>query len=115
MRAEYCVIGDARRQTFFFARVREHDLIEGPDLMSEAELREKLDKIDKKMPIFTTEKLPQFERAEAALSFSESSCPVRDRFETKFCATAARADVFARAAHHDSKEMTPELSLLGRD
>jgi tRNA threonylcarbamoyladenosine biosynthesis protein TsaB len=61
---EYCVIGDARRQTFFFARVREHDLVEGPDLMSEAELREKLDKIDKKMSIFTTEKLPQFERAE---------------------------------------------------
>ena len=32
--------------------------------MSEAELQEKLDKIDKKMPIFTTEKLLQFERAE---------------------------------------------------
>src|ERR1700730_12991105 len=62
--AEYCVIGDARRQTFFFARVREHDLIEGPDLMAEAELREKLDKIDKEMPIFTTEKLSQFDRAE---------------------------------------------------
>jgi tRNA threonylcarbamoyladenosine biosynthesis protein TsaB len=62
--AEYCVIGDARRQTFFFARVRERDLIEGPDLMAEAELREKLDKIDKEMPIFTTEKLSQFERAE---------------------------------------------------
>ena len=62
--AEYCVIGDARRQTFFFARIRDNDLIEGPDLMSEAELREKLDKLDKKMSIFTTEKLPQFERAE---------------------------------------------------
>ena len=62
--AEYCVIGDARRQTFFFARVRENNLVEGPDLMTEAELREKLDKLDKKMPIFTTEKLLQFERAE---------------------------------------------------
>jgi len=62
--AEYCVIGDARRQTFFFALVRDRDLIEGPTLMTEAELREKLDKLDKKMPIFTTEKLSQFERAE---------------------------------------------------
>ena len=62
--AEYCVIGDARRQTFFFARVRENNLIEGPDLMTEAELQEKLDKLDKKMSIFTTEKLSQFERAE---------------------------------------------------
>src|ERR1700730_11769213 len=62
--SEYCVIGDARRQTFFFARVRGNELIEGPTLMAEAELQEKLDKIDKKMSIFTTEKLPQFERAE---------------------------------------------------
>jgi tRNA threonylcarbamoyladenosine biosynthesis protein TsaB len=61
---EYCVIGDARRQTVFFARVHDNNLAEGPTLMSEAELREKLGKIDKKMSIFTTEKLPQFERAE---------------------------------------------------
>ncbi len=61
---QYCVIGDARRISFFFARVCENNLAEGPDLMSEAELREKLSKLDKKMSIFTTEKLPQFERAE---------------------------------------------------
>ena len=61
---EYCVIGDARRQTFFFARVRDNNLAEGPTLMAEAELREKLDKLDSKMSIFTSEKLPQFERAE---------------------------------------------------
>lgn len=61
---EYCVIGDARRQTFFFAHIRGNELAEGPTLMTEAELREKLAKLDKKMSIFTTEKLPQFERAE---------------------------------------------------
>ena len=61
---EYCVIGDARRQTFFFARVRDNNLAEGPTLMSEAELRKNLDKVDRKMSIFATEKLPQFERAE---------------------------------------------------
>lgn len=60
---EYCVIGDARRQTFFFARIRDNNLVEGPTLMSEAELREKLDKVDRKMSIFATEKLSQFERA----------------------------------------------------
>jgi tRNA threonylcarbamoyladenosine biosynthesis protein TsaB len=62
--AEYCVIGDARRQTFFFARVNDNNLAEGPTLMSEAELREKMDKFDGKMSIFATEKLPQFDRAE---------------------------------------------------
>ena len=61
---EYAVIGDARRNSFFFARVCNRDLAEAPSLMSEAELRQKLDKLDKKMSIFTTEKLPQFERAE---------------------------------------------------
>jgi tRNA threonylcarbamoyladenosine biosynthesis protein TsaB len=62
--AEYCVIGDARRQTFFFARIRDNNLAEGPALMSEAELREKLDKVGSKMSIFATENLPQFERAD---------------------------------------------------
>ena len=61
---EYCVIGDARRQTFFLARMRDNNLIEGPTLMPEAELRENLDKFDRKMSIFATENLPQFERAE---------------------------------------------------
>jgi tRNA threonylcarbamoyladenosine biosynthesis protein TsaB len=60
---EYCMIGDARRSTFFFARIRINDLVEGPTLLSEAELKEKLDKLEGKMPIFSSEPLPQFERA----------------------------------------------------
>ena len=62
--SQYCVVGDARRNSFFFARIRNNDLIEGPTLMSEAELLEKLAKLDNRMSIFTTEKLPQFEQAE---------------------------------------------------
>ena len=62
--AEYCVIGDARRKSFFFTRVRDNNLLEGPGLMSEAELRAKLDKLDSKMSIFAIANLPQFERAE---------------------------------------------------
>src|SRR5438477_1734070 len=42
---EYCVIGDARRQSFFFAHVRANDLVEGPTLFTEEELRDKLDKV----------------------------------------------------------------------
>jgi tRNA threonylcarbamoyladenosine biosynthesis protein TsaB len=61
---EYFVIGDARRQTFFFAGIRDNNLTQGPTLMSEAELRGKLDKLDPEMSIFTTEKLRQFDRAE---------------------------------------------------
>ena len=59
---EYCAIGDARRQSFFFARVRANDLVEGPNLFTEAELRSKIGKLEGNMSIFASEKLPQFER-----------------------------------------------------
>src|SRR6267378_7981381 len=55
--AEYCVIGDARRQTFFFACVRGNELVDGPTLMTEAELREKLDKVFCMKAMVATEKL----------------------------------------------------------
>ncbi len=63
---EYCVVGDARRQSFFFARVQANDLIEGPTLLSEIELRDKIDKLEDNMSIFVSEKLPQFKRAAIA-------------------------------------------------
>lgn len=61
--SEYCVIGDARRSSFYFARIRAHDLAEGPTLLSEAELKEKMDTVDANMSIFCSEPLPQFGRA----------------------------------------------------
>jgi len=60
---EYCVIGDARRKSFFFARIRELDLMEGPTLYSESEMKTKLDTLEPAMPIFSSELLPQFKRA----------------------------------------------------
>ena len=60
---EYCVIGDARRKSFFFARIRELDLVEGPTLYSESEMKTKLDTLEPATPIFSSESLPQFERA----------------------------------------------------
>jgi len=58
---EYCVIGDARRKSFFFARISGHELVEGPTLYSESEMKAKLEA--PKMPIFSSELLPQFDRA----------------------------------------------------
>src|ERR1043166_5833829 len=59
---EDMVGGDARRQTFFLTRIRDNNLVEGPTLMTEAELAGKLDKIDRTMSIFSVEQLPQFEQ-----------------------------------------------------
>jgi tRNA threonylcarbamoyladenosine biosynthesis protein TsaB len=60
---EYCVIGDARRKSFFFACIRTNNLVESPALLSESELKLKLETIEIEMPVFTSDSLPQFERA----------------------------------------------------
>jgi len=57
---EYRVIGDARRNSFFFAQVAANELTEGPTLLSEAEVRAKLDKLGSNMSICCSEPLPQF-------------------------------------------------------
>jgi tRNA threonylcarbamoyl adenosine modification protein YeaZ len=59
---EYCVIGDARRKSFFFARIRGHEVLEGPTLYSESEMKGRLDQLDSTMAIFSLDSLPQFER-----------------------------------------------------
>lgn len=58
---EYAVIGDARRQSFFLAEVRNRIMSAPPALQSEAELRAALDALRARMPIFAVEPLPQFD------------------------------------------------------
>ena len=60
---EYCVIGDARRESFFFARVVANQVTEGIDLCAETELRRRLETISRDVPVFTSEKLPAFPQA----------------------------------------------------
>lgn len=60
---EYFVIGDARRRSLFFAHIRANNLIGPPTLFSEAELRSKLGNLESGTPIFTSDPLPQYERA----------------------------------------------------
>ena len=60
---DYCVIGDARRQLFFFARIRKQDLTEGPSLFNEDELKNKIETLADSIAVFCSESLPQFPRA----------------------------------------------------
>src|SRR6184192_4615145 len=53
--AEYCVIGDARRKTFFFARIRANGLVEGPTLFTKEELNNKLATFEADIPILCPE------------------------------------------------------------
>src|SRR5262249_39355026 len=59
---EYCAIGDARRRSFFFARILKNEVIEGPTLFSALELKAKLESLDAATPVFSSELLPQFDR-----------------------------------------------------
>ena len=60
---EYCAIGDARRKSFFFARIRGQELVEGPTLHSESEMKAELELLEPAIPVFASELLPQFDRA----------------------------------------------------
>jgi tRNA threonylcarbamoyladenosine biosynthesis protein TsaB len=60
---EYCVIGDARRKSFFFTRIIKNEMIEGPTLFSELDLKAKLESLDPATLVFSSELLPQFHRA----------------------------------------------------
>jgi tRNA threonylcarbamoyladenosine biosynthesis protein TsaB len=59
--SDYCVIGDARRDSFFFAKVSGNQLSEGPILESFSQLETRISSLT--LPIYTTESLPQFPRA----------------------------------------------------
>lgn len=61
---DYGVIGDARRQSFFFARVTNGRVIEGPVLMSAAELKTRIE--SETTPVYASEQLPQFSLAKLA-------------------------------------------------
>jgi tRNA threonylcarbamoyladenosine biosynthesis protein TsaB len=60
---EYCAIGDARRESFFFARILRNDLVEGPTLFSGLDLKAKLDSLERAMPVFSSEPLSEFHQA----------------------------------------------------
>jgi len=60
---EYCVLGDARRKSFFFARVVGNELVEGPVLFSGSDLKAKLESLAATIAVFSSELLPQFGRA----------------------------------------------------
>jgi tRNA threonylcarbamoyladenosine biosynthesis protein TsaB len=62
--ADYCVIGDARRQSFFFAAIEGGKLTEGPILKMAAELEGTIAEVS--VPVFASEPLPQFPVAKLA-------------------------------------------------
>jgi tRNA threonylcarbamoyladenosine biosynthesis protein TsaB len=61
---DYCVIGDARRQSFYLAQVSNGTLVDGPTLMTAPELEATITATT--MPVYSSEKLAQFPRGKLA-------------------------------------------------
>jgi tRNA threonylcarbamoyl adenosine modification protein YeaZ len=63
---QYIVIGDARRDSFYFSRIENGICVEGPLLATEQELGPRLTSFPG-LPIYATEAVPQFPVAQIAL------------------------------------------------
>ena len=59
----YQTVGDARRGTFYYARIRAGECLEGPLLLDAEALKEKL-AVHSALPVFTSEPLPDFPSAQ---------------------------------------------------
>ncbi|MGH7936448.1 MAG: tRNA (adenosine(37)-N6)-threonylcarbamoyltransferase complex dimerization subunit type 1 TsaB, partial [Chthoniobacterales bacterium] len=68
--ARYCVIGDARRHSYFFARINDGNCIEGPTLMTNEELARTLDE-PREGPLFSSQLLAEF--PEAVLAYPSAA------------------------------------------
>ena len=55
---DFAVVGDARRQSFYFARVQGRRCTAGPMLCDEEHLRTRINELD--VPVFSFEALPKF-------------------------------------------------------
>ena len=82
---EYCVIGDARRKSFFFARILENEVIEGPTLFSEVELKAKLESLEPAMRVFSSELLPQFQRPVVSFPSAVILARLAEEPRRRFC------------------------------
>ncbi len=64
--ANYFVIGDARREAFFCAEIRQRNLVGGVELLTLKELEDRLG-AHNELPVYSSDVLPQF--SQARLSF----------------------------------------------
>ena len=94
---DYCVIGDARRASFFFGRVCDGRMVEGPSLHSGADLERKLS--ESTVPVYASESLPQFPAAILVYpSAGKLAAVARDRAD-EIAETQSLEPIYLREPH----------------
>ena len=94
---EFCVIGDAKRVSFFFAKISGGLLASDPDLLSENEMNERLSSITT-IPIYTSDELPQFTAVELRFPSAKLLC-LRAQTFPQNVARAPLAPIYLREPH----------------
>ena len=94
---EYCVIGDARRASFFFGRVIDGRLLEGPSLYSGAESEMKIKELS--LPLYASEPLPQFPQATLAYPSARRLAEVARHQVGEIVDTRSLEPIYLREPH----------------
>jgi tRNA threonylcarbamoyl adenosine modification protein YeaZ len=94
---EFCVIGDAKRASFFFAKIGGGLLTNDPDLLSENEMNERLSSVTT-VPIYTSDELPQFTAVELRFPSAKLLCLRAQTFPQNL-ARAPLAPIYLREPH----------------
>lgn len=108
---EYCVIGDARRASFFFGRVSDGRLKEGPSLHSGVELEMKI--MESSVPLYASEPLPQFPKAALAYPSARRLAELaRDQID-EIADTQSLEPIYLRGPHITAPKTSP-LTAINR-
>jgi tRNA threonylcarbamoyladenosine biosynthesis protein TsaB len=95
--SEFCVIGDAKRASFFFTKISRGLLANDLELLSESEMNERISSI-RTIPIYTSDQLPQFTSAKLRFPSAKLLCLRAHTFPQNL-ARAPLAPIYLREPH----------------
>jgi len=94
---KYCVIGDAKRASFFFATICGGLLTSDPELLLESELNERMSSIST-IPTYTCDNLPGFHRAKLGFPSAKLLCQLATTLPQKLT-RAPLSPIYLREPH----------------
>ena len=106
---QYVVIGDARRESFYYSQIESGVCAVGPLLATEAELRERLSATT--LPVYATEAVPQFPEAQIALPSAVKLVALAST-NTGIIATDNLEPIYLREPHITQPKQRPGLPPL---
>ena len=106
---EYCVIGDARRDSFFLGRINDGRMAEGPSLHSRAELETKIGELE--APLYTCEPLPLFPKAALVYPSARRLAEVARDQADELTDTRSLEPIYLRAPHITVPRVAPMTAI----